>query len=265
MVIISREGVYLCADIGINWRGDLSTMERMIEQAAGAGFDAVKLQWFDRDFIEEQDYEPDLKRQLYTMCLNETMVMTIASMVRARKMELVVTPFFLHALEKMPEDVDGIKIRAADCFRTDLIRKAQTYDLPVYISQPVIDGYFKKPEDVPEGKFFEVMSCLMMPDTYGVMCTPKYPPESNELHLSRVVDFNGYSSHYPDPAVPLMAATIAVNAVSKKRKRRFYLEVHMVPGHHPDDSWRFPDLKVSLDAKEMSQLAKGVSILEEGV
>jgi sialic acid synthase SpsE len=263
---MSKEGVYLCADIGVNWEGHMETLLSMVREASEAKFDAVKLQWFDREYLEEAGYSPDLRNKLSWMCLSKEQVEVIAGLAHKFGLELVVTPFSMRQVTAIPDCVDGIKIRAADCFRTRMIRGAQGYGKPVYVSQPVEGGLFKKPDDVPEDTFFEVMSCLMSPNTYGVMCVPKYPPADAELHLSRVVDFLGYSSHYPLSSVPLMAATLAVNAVERgKRKRRFYLEVHMVPMHIDEDDDRYPDNAVSLTPPQMSFLARSVAILEEGI
>lgn len=263
---MSKDGVYLCADIGVNWEGHMETLLSMVREASEAKFDAVKLQWFDREYLEEAGYSPDLRNTLSWMCLSKEQVEIIAGMTHKFKLELVVTPFSMRQVEAMPDCVDGIKIRAADCFKTTMVRAAQRHGKPVYVSQPVEDGLFKKPENVPEAGFFEVMSCLMASNTYGLMCTPKYPPEVQELHLSKVVNFLGYSSHYPHSSVPLMAATLAVNAMENGRlKRRFYLEVHMVPMHSDEDDHRYPDNDVSLTPVQMSVLARSVAILEEGI
>lgn len=262
---MSKNGVYICADIGVNWQGSDQKLNEMTEEAFWSNLDAVKLQWFDQDFLDSGRYAPKLKSVLESMCLSRQFIELYIGRVHAAGMEVVVTPFSMRQLEQMPDSVDGIKIRAADCMRTEMIRKAQSFDRPVYVSVPVVDGYFTKPEDASEEAFFELMSCMMRPNTYMVMCVPKYPPDAKDLHLHRVADFQGFSSHYPDLSVPLMAATLAVNSQMKRAKRRFYLEVHMTMTKDPFLAEEIPDMGVSLDPSELAQLVSGIEILEEAI
>lgn len=262
---MSKDGVYICADLGVNWRGDDRDLLSMTEAAVTAKIDAVKLQWFDEEFLDTAPYPLELKALLSKMCIIGRKLEAYCNRVHAAGMEVVVTPFSMRQLEQMPDNVDGIKIRAADCFKIDMIRKAQTFGKPVYVSVPVVNGYFSKPKDTPEDSFFELMTCLMQPNTYMVMCVPKYPPEANELSLHRVTDFTGFSSHYPDLSVPLMAATLAVHTQLRKAKRRFYLEVHLTTTKDPLMAEQIPDMGVSLDPDELAALARGVEILEEAI
>lgn len=262
---MSKDGVYICADLGVNWQGDMRELNLLTEAAITANIDAVKLQWFDEEYLESHPYPLELRNLLKKMCLNMRFVETYCNHAHAIGMDVVVTPFSMRQLQQIPDNIDGIKIRAADCFQIDMIRKAQTFGKPVYVSVPVVNGYFSKPTDVPEGAFFELMTCLMQPNTYMVMCVPKYPPEANELSLHRVADFTGFSSHYPDPSVPLMAATIAVHTQLRKAKRRFYLEAHLTTTKDPLLAEQIPDMGVSLDPNELAALARGVEILEEAI
>lgn len=262
---MSKDGVYICADLGVNWQGTDRELNLLTEASVTAGIDAVKLQWFDQDFLDANPYSPKLRSLLSKMCLTKRFIELYCAHAHAAGLEVVVTPFSMRQLEQIPDHVDGIKIRAADCFRIDMIRKAQTFGKPVYVSVPVVNGYFSKPTDVPEGAFFELMTCLMQPNTYMVMCVPKYPPEANELSLHRVTDFTGFSSHYPDLSVPLMAATLAVHTQLRKAKRRFYLEVHLTITKDPLMAEQIPDMGVSLGPDELAALVRGVEILEEAI
>lgn len=262
---MSKDGVYICADLGVNWRGNSKDMYLLTEMAMTAGVDAIKLQWFDQEFLDANPYPPKLRSLLSRMCLTKQYIEIYCARAHTVGLDVVVTPFSMRQLENMPDGVDGIKIRATDCFRTDMIRKAQTFGKPVYVSVPVVNGHFSKPADVPDETFLELMSCFMQSNTYMVMCIPKYPPEAKELHLHRVTDFAGFSSHYPDPSVPLMAATIAVHTQLRKAKRRFYLEVHLTTTKDPMLAEDIPDMGVSLGPEELASLARGIEILEDAI
>jgi sialic acid synthase SpsE len=43
--------VFVTAEIGMNWDGDFSLIEKMMNDAKDTGFDAVKLQSFDEKII----------------------------------------------------------------------------------------------------------------------------------------------------------------------------------------------------------------------
>ena len=262
---MSKDGVYISADLGVNWRGDLHELGRMVEDCLCAKVDAVKLQWFDQEHLDTGPYEPGLRRLLGTMCLNRRFIKEFAKNIHKAGLEVVVTPFSMRQLAEMPEEVDGIKIRAADCFKADMVRKAQSLGKPVYVSVPVVNGYFIKPEDVPEGAFLELMGCMMQPNTYMVMCVPKYPPKAEELFLHRASDFQGFSSHYPHHSAPFIAATIAVHSQMWKAKRRFYLEVHYTPTDDSKDREVVPDMDVSLCRDQLEQLVCCVETLERGI
>ena len=262
---MSKDGVYICADLGVNWKGDPHELERMVEDCLCSKTDAVKLQWFDQEYLDAGPYEPKLKKLLGTMCLNRRFIEAFIKNAHRVGLEVVVTPFSMRQLDDMPEDVDGIKIRAADCFKVDMVRKAQSLGKPVYVSVPVRNGYFSKPTGAPEGAFFDLMTCFMQPNTYMVMCVPEYPPDVEELFLHRVVDFQGFSSHYPHHSVPFIAATLAVHSQMRKAKRRFYLEVHYTLTDNCREQEAVPDMFVSLRPDELDQLVCCVETLERGI
>ena len=265
---MSKEGVYLCADIGVNFEGKLDVLDEMMRDARTAGCDAVKLQLFDLEYLAQADYADGLREELSRMCIPSGMVETMANEAHGHGLEIVVTPFTREIAMGIPDNVDGIKIRSADCFRTEILTAAMHHDKPVYVSVPTTDGYLKKPTDVPEGAFFSLMSHRMDKNGYLVMCPPGYPQKLKDLHLHRIVDFDGFSSHGRNPSIPLMAATLAVNAVEAggKAKRRFYLEVHAIPDHEGgDDCRKYPDHDVSLSWEQIRLLASGIEILEEAI
>ena len=45
--------VFLIAELGVNWDGDFDLLEKMASKSKQVGFDAVKLQSFNEQIIEQ--------------------------------------------------------------------------------------------------------------------------------------------------------------------------------------------------------------------
>jgi hypothetical protein len=278
---MSKDGVYVCADIGVNWVGDRNLMEIFIGQLARAGVDAVKLQFFDRCVLEQQ-YSGELKAKLEPLCLSAHDIASLTSLAHREKVEMVVTPFHKELIgELYGIPIDGIKIRAKDAFRHDMTYQANkfadTFKVPYYLSIPVRDGQIRAPikdpekgpteEEKKEGLWMaDRRISAHPPEGYLVYCIPDYPPKLESLQLEYLTNWHGFSSHSPEPAVPLMAAAINIYNQQRMRGRRsrFYLEVHVRPDSAMDTQ-RFLDWNVSLSVSQIKQLCHDIGVMEEAV
>ena len=59
----NHSGVFIVAEIGVNWNGDFNLAEQMMSVAKKAGCDAVKFQAFNENLISEH---PEKERLLKT-------------------------------------------------------------------------------------------------------------------------------------------------------------------------------------------------------
>ena len=64
----SYSGVFIVAEIGVNWNGDFELAEQMMNIAKNAGCDAVKFQAFNEELIKEH---PEKERLLKTSISQE--------------------------------------------------------------------------------------------------------------------------------------------------------------------------------------------------
>ncbi|MDD5511702.1 MAG: N-acetylneuraminate synthase family protein [Dehalococcoidales bacterium] len=262
--IVSKEGVYVSAEIGVNWLGKWNILEQMVDESAYAGADAVKLQMFCSEEVKGHPAYDLLKK----MVLSAYDVETICERAHKKNIDVVVTPMNPSAVDMLKDTkIDGVKIRAKDWLRTDIVEPAMALGKPTYISVPYENGVINKPAEVSDEDFRRGYMRTRARNTYHVMCIPKYPPKLEDLTLYVSSQVDGYSNHYPDWTIPLMAGygKMAHDAARPSSvRRRFYLEVHVMADITPppgpldrDVSIYFSDLKKLVDALNKGEKAVG--------
>lgn len=261
---MSKDGVYVCADLNVNWCGKFDLLTKMMKTCSWRGVDAVKVQYFDQVYLEanKESYGEDLRKRLDKMVLNLSHLYTLSCVAKEHKVDFIVTPFraeLVKNLEGIP--IDGIKIRSADWLNREMWDAVKDLPTKRYVSVPYENN------EAMIGKVDGPTVAWAMSrrggDDHRVYCIPKYPPTLEELNLTNVAQHDGFSSHYPDHHIPLIAATLAVNQQLKTGKRRFYLEVHFRPDHIRRDF--LPDANVSLERYGLGDLCHGVAMLEKAI
>lgn len=253
---MSKDGIYVCAELGVNWNGDFKILKDEVLEMKMAGVDAVKLQLFDKDAL--QAYEPTLRGRLENMVLDAPDVLEISERVHACELELVVTPMYIEAfdwLKDMP--IDGIKIRAKDWLRDDFYEASRKFDVPVYTSIPCVAGEMVQATPTQFAR-------TRGKERYRIYCVPLYPPEKSDLNLWKVVDFDGCSLHSRDWWDHFAAACINIQyQYYHNLRRRFYVEAHYLAQALPRECQ--PDADVSVDWKGMKDLARACEEFEEAI
>jgi len=277
---MSKDGMYLCAELGVNWDGKKELLNRMVGDCIDAGVDAIKLQMFDTDSV--RDYPLELRQRLMPMILDEIDIIDIAERVHESKIDLIVTPFYLGAFKTLRElPIDGIKIRAKDWWKFEFHNATRDWDIPVYTSVPYTMGeidWSGVPEEIRKDKGVSMLSRTRGKKRYRVYCIPKYPPATDELNLYMVTNFDGISLHSPDWCDHFAAACINIKKqYDNGEKRRFYIEVHYMPtvytGEDIHPLWArgilgresFIDGAVSLSQRDLESLVKACADLEEAI
>ena len=259
---MSKDGVYVCAEIGVNWMGDKERLWNMIRACGEAEADAVKLQMFNEEVISS--YPDELIEKLEPMILDSGDVLRASELAHNLDMELVVTPMYYEAVEylqEMGDAIDGVKIRAKDWTNMRLRAKASELDLPTYVSVPHEEGQVFNKDHISAGLFRQVYASTRGPKTYRIYCIPKYPPVIADYYLNNVVHHDGVSLHSSHWDIHYAAAVLAVNAqYYHGTKRRFYVEPHVTIY-----SDRCIDYAVSIHMKDLRSLCKAVWRLEGAI
>jgi len=266
---MSKDGVYVVAELGVNWFGEMGVLRDMVCDCAIAGADAIKLQMFSESEIRDLP-NADLLRQ---MVLSGSDVLDICELAHKKGLDVIVTPMYPEAIEVLKLlPVDGIKIRAKDWMNTDLVRAALALRKPTYISVPYTKGEIKRPEGKTDLELHSALTRTFGDNIWHVMCVPLYPPQMEDLCLFVLNSplISGFSDHVPYWTTAFQAVAARLNWEASKNistRKRFYLEVHVMPyyadlGHTEDE---VPDAKVSMTLDDLALLVLAVSRGERAV
>lgn len=227
--------VFVVAEIGVNWNGDLQLAEEMIMEAKKSNCDAVKFQCFNDDILGNHP----LKNKLMRTSISKSNIEEIHKIAKKVNLEWFCTPMYPGAVELLDPFIQKFKIRIADSLpvlknmKSELFEKVLKTNKDIIISSqisPQLCNYYKNKK----------ISWL-----YGV---PKYPCKLTELDFSNFKYFDGYSNHHPHFIAPLTSSVLGAKII----------EIHITSDKTKD----FVDNPVSFDYVELKQLVELIRMSE---
>ena len=267
---MSPSGIYLCAEVGVSY-DTKPRLFKLIKDCLDNGAHAIKLQLFNEDVLK--DYPPELHQRLSPMILGLSDLCEISSYVHANGGELVVTPFYIGAMDMLkkvrPFPVDGYKIRAKDftnqALAQDIVSKAG--EMPVYLSIP----HDRNTETPPTSD--DVWRLSWSIGVHTVYCRPEYPPKKEEMNLWKSLQYNGISLHSNEWEVHAIACAMHLGHEERRPRehaKRFYCEVHVMPKEQicvvGDKEYAHPlDREVSIFPSELERLRHAIDLMEETI
>ena len=219
--------VFITAEIGVNWDGDFTLIEKMMKDAKNADCNAVKLQAFDEKIVSDH---PE-KNRLLKSSVSSDNIEQINSISKKVGIEWYCTPMYPDAIDFLDSFVKRYKIRYSDSLSlhenitTPLISKALETGKQIIISTQ------KNPKQL------ELYNNNKVKWLYVV---PKYPCSIDELDFSNLSDFDGFSNHCMTLLAPLNAVILGAKMI----------EIHVTSNKDKD----FLDNSVSFDAIETKEL-----------
>jgi sialic acid synthase SpsE len=171
----------IIAELGVNTGGSLDTALRMVEAAAEAGADGIKVQAYrPGDFLprEHKDWDMFAENRLIFSEIEE-----VFALARDLGLEYGGTPTSLHGVEFLAEQkVDWLKNGSDFLLRNDMIEAMLDTGIETWVSTGMATP--REIENVPNG------ANLML-------CTSLYPCPDENAHLIRLKTemFRGYSDH----------------------------------------------------------------------
>jgi len=228
--------IFLVAEIGVNWDGDLTLAKEMMQTAKDAGCNAVKFQAFEEKTVENH---PESSR-LIKSSISKSNIEFIDEISKAIGIEWFCTPMYPDAVDFLNPFVSRFKIREFDSrpllenHTTPLIEKILKTGKEVIISSqksPINSKYYKNKQ------------------IKWLYCVPKYPCNLEELDFQNFKDFHGLSNHCNQLIGPISAAVLGAKII----------EVHMTS----DKTKPFLDNQVSFDYKELVELLKQIRLSEK--
>ena len=102
--------VFLVAEIGVNWDGDVNLVKEMVSTMKRIGFNAVKFQAFNEKIIGDH---PE-KDRLMKSAINKDNIDLINDICKDARIEWFCTPMYPEAVDLLEPYVNRFKIRVYD-------------------------------------------------------------------------------------------------------------------------------------------------------
>jgi pseudaminic acid synthase len=258
------ESVYVVAELSANHGHQLERALALVEAAAQAGADAVKLQTYTADTITLESDKDDFRitgtawagrtlHQLYREAYTPwEWHPELQEAARERGLALFSAPFDETAVDFLEElDMPAYKIASFELIDLPLIRRAAATGKPLVISTGM-GTVAEIGEAVGEARKAGAGGVLLL------KCTSAYPAEPKDMNLAAIPDLRkrfeapvGLSDHSLDVAVP--AAAVALGAC--------LVEKHLTLSRDEPG----PDSAFSLEPDEFAEMVNAVRVAEQAI
>lgn len=228
--------IFVVAEIGVNWDGDLELLQKMMKNAKDAGCNAVKFQAYDEQIARGHPESSRLMRST----ISKSNIESVNNLAKSVGIEWFCTPMYPEAVDMLEPFVKRFKVREAD--GRSLLENKTTilFERLLETNKEIIVSSQKTPRNT---KYFNY------PQVKWLYCVPKYPCDLNDLDFNSLKDFDGFSNHCPQFLAPLTAAILGAKII----------EVHMTS----DKGKNFIDNNVSFDYSEIKELMKLIRLSEK--
>lgn len=240
--------VFVIAEIGINHEGSVETCAKMIEEAAAAGANSIKLQTID----PERNYAKDTHS--YELFSRAVLSQEETARMFEYTKELGMEPFTTAGDFKTLEWINrlapaGFKISSGLLSCLPVIKKTASFSKPVLMSTGMAD------EQNIEAALNTVKSAGN--DQVALFqCTSLYPAESKDLNLASIPWMEkrfalpvGFSDH----SVGITAANLSVAAGAVMIEKHFTLDKSLPEFDH----------RLSLEPKEFALMTEAIRQTEK--
>jgi sialic acid synthase SpsE len=274
------------AELGINHNGDLKTALAMVDAAAEAGCDAVKIQAYDAEEFcgPEETYtytvkSPSVTRtqskafapagefegspvyisptrevterqvDMFRRCqLNEDQIKVIHAFTKEKKMAFVATATDPYWIDFLKDKVDAFKVGSDDIVHIPLVRSMKATGRPVILSTGMANG----PEIATAvGELGDDLMALLH-------CVSLYPTTYAQANLKRMWSLSdefgvpvGFSDHTEGTAVSMVAISMGATVIEK----HFTLSQFMAGPDH-----RFSATKDEM--KKICEFARNIQVIQ---
>ncbi len=243
--------VYVIAELGVNHDGRLDRALRLLDAAAAAGADAVKLQYYRTDellsadaqlAVYQREHAADAAALLRGLELSDADFAAVRDAARQRGLHLIVTCFSVEAAPRLRSlDVDAAKLASPDCVNTPLLEAVAALGKPLLISTGAADAA----EVAALGAW---LSERRLPAAL-LHCVSSYPTADADATLGAMAALPpGYVRGYSDHTSAVDTGMLAVTAGA------CVLEKHLTY----DRAAAGPDHAASLEPAQLRDYVRGV-------
>ncbi len=247
---------FVIAEIGINHEGSFEKAKRMVFDASQSGASCVK---FQRHVIDDE-MVPEAKKTIpgnADVSIWEIMNRCVLSLDEHRRLKeyaeslgmiYLCTPFSRKAADELESlGVLAYKIGSGECNNYPLVEHIASFGKPIILSTGM--------NDIKSVSLaVEIMESKKVP--YAILqCTSMYPTPYEKVGLGAIPDLQ---NNFPNAVIGLSDHSLGIypclGAVALGCR---ILEKHFIS----DKSWPGPDVEISIDPLELSELIKGSKII----
>ncbi len=242
------------AEIGINHEGSLEKALKMVDDAVDAGCECVKFQChvIDDEMIPNNVIPGNAKESIWDImercALNEDEELQLKAYCDAKGVLYLSTPFSRAAADRLEKmDVPAYKIGSGECNNYPLIDHIAAFGKPVILSTGMNDLTSIQ-------RSVEILRHHRIPFAL-LHCTSMYPTPYEKIRLGAL---SKLKETFPDAVIGLSDHSLSnYPCLGAAACGASILERHFVS----DKSWPGPDVEISMDPAELSQLIEGSRIL----
>jgi N-acetylneuraminate synthase len=255
----------IIAEAGVNHNGDMEIAHRLIDEAAGAGADAVKFQ----SFVAEELVTPDAPKAGYqvettgtsgsqfpmlkALELSEEQQRTLKAHCESKGVMYLCTPYENTSAEMLDRmDVSAYKVASTDTTNIPFLRFLAAKGRPVILSTGMCSL----------GEIEESLLALLEGELSGKIvimhCVTEYPAPLEDANLKSIETMSksfgcpvGFSDHSPGVGVSPWAVAMGAQVIEK----HFTL----------DRGMEGPDHRASLEPQELADLVRTVREVEKAM
>lgn len=219
---------FIIAEVSANHNHDLNRALEIVDAAAKAGADAVKLQTYTADTLTIKSDRPEFQvtgtiwegETLYSLFEQASLPWEwhkpIFDRARELGMQALSTPFDFTAVDYLEDlGVDFYKIASSELVDIPLIKRVAQTGKPVLISTGM--GNLAEIEEA-----LETLRANGCQDICLLKCTAAYPAKVEEANLATMVEFAerfnvipGLSDHTMGPTLPMVATALGAKVIEK--------------------------------------------------
>jgi N,N'-diacetyllegionaminate synthase len=244
--------VLVVAELGNNHEGDLARARRLVEEAAAAGADAVKLQVFRTEHFVSRSDEKRFKR-LEQFRLEPAAIEEVAELARAQGLLFFATPLDLGSAAFLSPIVDALKVASGDNDFFPLLELAARSGRPLIVSAGLAGL-----DELGQTVAFVERERPPRHDLALLHCVSSYPAPAEETNLRAIPllaeRFPGWTIGYSDHTLGIDAAVLAVAAGASIVEKHFTLDKELSD---------FRDHQLSADPPELRELVRRIRLAEQ--
>ena len=253
------QGVLIVAEIGVNHDGSVRRAIQLVDEAADAGADAVKLQLFSAHelmhpsgrlaaYQKRTCADSDPEKMLRRFELSEAAVRRIVTAIRDRGLIPLATPFSTSDVESIKRlDLPAVKIASPDLVNYPLLREAASLGKPLLVSTGAAT-HDEIARTVDWLRRWRASFALLH-------CVSSYPASADDANLcwiGELAERFGVPVGYSDHTTELSAGALAVAAGAT------IVEKHLTWNRKADG----PDHAASSDPAQFARYARLIRMAE---